>query len=150
MNDHENYKLLMMRYMDNEITEKEKKEFETHLEDCAECREELKELSKVQEVMENMQYKKPPDEMWKMYWAKVYNRLERGLGWILTSVGAIILIVYGGFKWVENLIQDPGVALIAKIGILTAIVGLAILFVSVLRERIFVSKTDRYSKEVDK
>ncbi len=150
MNSHEEYKILMMKYLEGEITKNEKFEFEEHIKTCKECQEEIEEFRNLKEVMEDMKYKKPPDEIWKTYWARVYNRIERGLGWIFTSIGAIILLTYGGFKGVEGFIKDPGVAIIAKIGILAGIAGLAILFVSVLRERIFISKTDKYSKEVEK
>jgi len=150
MTSHEKYKILMMKYLDEEITRDEKLEFEEHLRTCSECREEVKDFRKLKEVMKDMRYKRPSDEIWKRYWSSVYNRIERGLGWIFTSIGAIILLIYGGFKGVEGLIKDPGVALIAKVGILAGIAGLAVLFVSVLRERIFISKTDKYSKEVEK
>ncbi len=150
MNSHEKYKILMMKYLEGEITKNEKCDFEEHIKTCKECQEEIEEFRNLKEVMEDMKYKKPPDEIWKTYWTRVYNRIERGLGWIFTSIGAIILLTYGGFKGVEGLIKDPGVAIIAKIGILAGIAGLAILFVSVLRERIFISKTDKYSKEVEK
>lgn len=150
MNSHEKYKMLMMKYLEGEIAKDEEREFEEHIETCDECRKEIEGFEKLKEVMKDMRYKKPSDEIWKTYWSRIYNRIERGLGWIFTSIGAIILLIYGGFKVVENLIKDPGIALIAKIGILAGIAGLAILFVSVLRERIFVSKTDKYSKEVEK
>lgn len=150
MNSHEKYKILMMKYLEGEITKNEKYEFEEHIKTCKKCQEEIEEFRNLKEVMKDMRYKKPSDDIWKTYWTRVYNRIERGLGWIFTSISAIILISYGGFKVVESLIKDPGVALIAKIGILAGIAGLAILFVSVLRERIFISKTDKYSKEVEK
>ncbi|TES93593.1 MAG: hypothetical protein E3J87_01900 [Candidatus Cloacimonadota bacterium] len=150
MNSHEKYKMLMMKYLEGEIAKDEEREFEEHIETCDECRKEIEGFEKLKEVMKDMRYKRPSDEIWKTYWSRIYNRIERGLGWIFTSIGATILLIYGGFKGVENLIKDPGIALIAKIGILAGIAGLAILFVSVLRERIFVSKTDKYSKEVEK
>jgi len=106
--------------------------------------------AKIKGVLKNMKYKKPSDGMWETYWRKMYNRIERGLGWIIASIAAIILLIYGGFKGVEQLIKDPSISLILKIGILTGISGLAILLVSVLRERIFISKSDKYSKEVKK
>ena len=150
MNSHEKYKMFIMKYLEGEIAKDEERKFEEHIEICDECRKEIEGFEKLKEVMKDMRYKKPSDEIWKTYWSRIYNRIERGLGWIFTSIGAIILLIYGGFKVVENLIKDPGIALIAKIGILAGIAGLAILFVSVLRERIFVSKTDKYSKEVEK
>jgi len=52
--------------------------------------------------------------------------------------------MYGGFKLVEELVKDPTVDIILKAGVVVLIAGLAILFVSVLRERIFFRKKDRY------
>ncbi len=95
-----------------------------------------------------MKYKEPPDEAWQRYWSKIYNRLERGLGWILTSIGAMILLFYGGYKAVESLIKDPALEVFLKVAILVLMAGIVILFVSVLRERIFTFKKDKYAKEV--
>ena len=95
-----------------------------------------------------MKHKEPLDEVRGKYWSRVYNRLERGLGWILISIGAMILLFYGGFKAVENLIKDPTVAIFLKVAILVLLAGIVILFVSVVRERIFIYKKDKYAKEV--
>ena len=95
-----------------------------------------------------MKYKEPPDEARENYWSRVYNRLERGLSWILISIGAMILLFYGGFKAVESLVKDPTVAILLKVAILLLLAGLIVLFVSVVRERIFTYKKDKYAKEV--
>jgi hypothetical protein len=99
-------------------------------------------------VMKSMKYKEPPGEAWENYWSRVYNRLERGLSWILISIGAMILLFYGGFKAVESLVKDPAVAILLKVAILVLLAGVVILFVSVIRERIFTYKKDKYAKEV--
>jgi Na+/pantothenate symporter len=82
--------------------------------------------------------------MWEHYWGGIYNRIERGIGWILFSIAAIVLVTYGGFKAIEDVVRDPTVGVVLKAGLVVLIVGLAILFVSVLRERIFFWKNDRY------
>ena len=48
----------------------------------------------------------------------------------------------------EEIVRDPNVATVLKVGVVAAILGLAILFVSILRERLAVSKADRYSREI--
>ena len=80
----------------------------------------------------------------------IYNRIERGIGWIIFSVGCMILITYGLFKAVESIIADPQLETIIKVGIIAVIAGTVILLVSVLRERLFVRKTDQYAKEVER
>ena len=106
-------------------------------------------MGKFEEVMDKMELRKPPKEVWQVYWSSVYNRLERRFGWILFSIGAIILLFYGGYKAIEGLIQDPTIPLILKVGILGLLAGLVVLLVSIGRERIFVRQRERY-KEVEK
>jgi len=96
-----------------------------------------------------MELKKPPGEVWKRYWASVYNRLERRIGWILLSIGAMIILFFGGYKMVEGIIVDPSTPLLLKVGFLTALGGIVVWLVSILRQQIFVRKRERY-KEVEK
>ena len=78
------------------------------------------------------------------------DRIERGIGWVLFSVGSILLLSYGAFKLIEEMVRNPDVALALKIGTLALIFGLVVLLVSVLRERLAVRKVDKYSREVQK
>jgi predicted anti-sigma-YlaC factor YlaD len=147
--DHQKIKELISSYYDGELDEEQKKLVERHLEECSECRKEFEEMGKFEEVMSRMALKKPPKEAWQMYWTSVYNRLERGIGWILFSIGAIILLFFGGYKLVEGIIQDASVPLILKIGILSVLGGLVVLLVSLLREQLFVRKRERY-REIER
>jgi hypothetical protein len=105
-------------------------------------------MGRFEEVMQKMELKQPPKEMWQVYWTSVYNRLERRIGWILLSIGAIIILFFGGYKAIEGIIEDTTTPLILKIGILAALGGLVILLVSIGRERIFVRKRERYKEVV--
>ena len=147
--NHQKIKELISSYNDGELNQEQKKKVEKHLEDCPECRKELEEMRKFEEVMSQMELKKPPEEVWKRYWASVYNRLERRIGWILLSIGAMIILFFGGYKMIEGIIVDPSTPLLLKVGILTALGGIVVLLVSILREQIFVRKRERY-KEVEK
>jgi hypothetical protein len=60
------------------------------------------------------------------------------------------LLTYGGYKAIEGLIADPQLELIVKIGLIGVIGGLVILIVSVIREKLFTAKTDKYQKEVQR
>jgi len=137
----------MVGYLDNELSPEAKKRFEQHLKRCRECREELEDFKRLKEVMKSMKYKEPQDIVWQRYWAKVYNRIERGIGWILSSIGAIILLSYGGFRLIQGLIKNPTISLIVKIGALIFLLGVVTLLVSIIRERVFRYRHDRY-KEV--
>jgi len=147
--DHQKIKKLISSYHDGELNNEDKQVVEEHLKQCSECRHEFEEMGKFEEVMGKMQFKEPQKEMWEVYWSAVYNRLERRIGWILLSIGGMILLFFGGYKAVEGIIQDSSTPLLLKVGILTALGGVVVLLVSLLREQLFVHKRERY-KEVEK
>lgn len=99
--------------------------------------------------MNKMKLKEPPKEAWEKYEKSVYNRLERKAGWIFLSIGAMILLFFGGYTLVEGLIKDPGSPLLLKIGILAVLAGVVVLLVSLAREQLFSYRRERY-KEVEK
>ena len=144
----QDYQKLIPAYLDGELPGKQKKELEEHLGVCSLCSQELLKFKKLREVTEEMKFVEPPEEAWRRYWAGVYNRLERGTGWILTSIGAIMLLFYGVWRWLEGLIKDPHLALFVKIGILALAAGLIILLISVIREKVFTYKRERYKEVV--
>lgn len=147
--DHQQLKELISSYHDGGLSTEQKRSVEEHLQTCAECRKEWEEMKKLEEAMKTMELKKPNPEVWKVYTKSVYNRLERRIGWILFSVGAMILLFLGGYKMVESIIQDATIPLLLKVGILALMGGSVVLLVSVLRERLFVRQRERY-KEVEK
>ncbi len=140
----EDYKDLMMGYLDEELSTEQIRRFEEHLTTCKQCSSQLQEFRQLKAITDQMTLIEPEDRLWQQYWDGIYNRTERGIGWIIFSVAAILLTIYGGFKAIEDLITDPTVGLLLKVAMLALLVGLAILFVSVLRERIFFWSKDRY------
>lgn len=147
--EHQDIKKLISSYYEGVLSEEQRQAVDVHVAACVECRRELEEIRQFEEVMNKMELKKPKPEVWQMYWASVYNRLERRFGWILFSIGAIILLFYGGYKMIEAIIVDTTVPLLFKIGFLVIMAGFVVLLVSVGRERFFVRKRERY-KEVEK
>ncbi len=138
------YKDLMMGYLDNELSDEQRRQFEEHLTGCSECTDELEEFRKLKAITDEVTLVEPEDRIWQDYWNGVYNRIERSVGWIVFSVAAILLTIYAGFKMIEDIIKDATIGMLLKAGLLALIVGLAILFVSVLRERLYFRQRDRY------
>jgi predicted anti-sigma-YlaC factor YlaD len=138
------YKDLLMGYLDNELSDEQRNRFEEHLAGCPECVGELKEFQKLKAITDEVTLVEPEDRIWQDYWHGIYNRIERSIGWLIFSVAAILLTIYGGFKLIETIITDATVGMLLKLGLLALIVGLAILFVSALRERIYFWSKDRY------
>ena len=147
--EHEEIKKLISSYHEGVLNDTQKSQVEEHIAACTECRREFEEMRKFEEVMDKMELKQPPKEMWQVYWSSVYNRLERRVGWILLSIGAMIILFFGGYKMVEGIIQDPSTPFLLKAGILTFMGGIVVLLVSLIREQFFVRKRERY-KEVEK
>ena len=137
-------------YLDGELSDDDRRRFEDHLAACDACRREVADLKRLTEDLDMIRFKEPGDEELARYWSGVYNRLERGLGWILFSAGAILTLCYGAFKVIEELVRDPAVSVLLKVGVCALIAGLVVLFVSLLRERLVVCKVDRYSKEIER
>lgn len=146
---HQKIKELISAYIDGELGEEEKKQLEEHLSGCEECRNELEEMRNLEEVLNKMKPKKPSKEIWDMYWSSVYNRLERKIGWIILSLGLMVLVVAGAYPALKRFVLNPNIPPVLKIGLLIFSVGGIIIFVSILREQLFFWKRERY-KEVKK
>ena len=140
----EHNELQVMRYIDGEMEAAERDEFKHHLSSCASCRKTYEELSELKEVTDSMKIADLPETVWEKYWTGVYNRLERSVAWFMFICGALILNVY----WLYRVITDPSIRTIVGFGTVLMVVGLAILFLSVFREKSVVNKSDRYISEV--
>jgi len=140
------YRIMLSGYIDNELTPEEKLEFEQHLKDCRECQKELEAFHKLREVTGAMKYADIPEYVWENYWTGLYRRLERGFGWIFLSIGIIILLAIGVYHLFQGFFLDPGQSILLKVGIGCGAVGFIVLLVSVIRERIFACRRDRYDE----
>lgn len=140
---------LMMAVLDGEASDIEREKLERLLTDDPALQSEYDELAGVKELTMNHQPKDPGNALWQSYWGGVYRRLERGLGWILLSAGAIPLLMYGGWQFAGEWFTNDSVPLWLRIagGVMGA--GMIILFVSVLRETLFFHKHERY-KDIER
>ena len=136
-----------MKVVDELVTEDEKKEFAEYLKTDSALEEEYKSFREIKEVTDSIMFKDLPDSYWQGYWEGIYNRLERGIGWIFFSIGAIILLAFAGYHFLLGFFMADDVALILKIGVGIGGLGLIILLVSIIREVFFARKHERY-KEV--
>ena len=135
---------LMSGYLDGELADDDKVRLERHLASCETCRQEFEKIKRLVNAASQFRVESPPEEVWDTFLDGVYNRIERGTGWVVFVIGAAALSAWGIYLFVT----EPWGPAVEKLLIATPIVGLAIVFVSILRERLFVAKTDRYSREV--
>jgi len=68
------------------------------------------------------------------------------VGWILFTVGTALLVGYGSYLALMELFKDEDVSLAIKAGVLASLLGLAVLLGSVIRERLFLRKRERYEE----
>ena len=144
--ERDRFHLLMMKALDGELAGSEHSEFDNFLRDD-ECRREWQSYRKVKEATMDLKLSSPAPEVWDGYWRGVYNRLERGIAWILVSIGAVVLFAWGALEAVQAIWADTQVPLIVKIAIFTLAAGFFLLLFSVIRERWFTARHDKY-KEV--
>jgi predicted anti-sigma-YlaC factor YlaD len=142
----EEIKPYLMSHLDGEIEPEKKKEIERHLTECESCRKEYQSFVKLKEETDKMKLADLSDQLWKGYWKGVYRRIERGAGWIFVSIGAIILLSFGVYQFFKEFLTDPNAPLILKIGVSTLAFGVIVLLVSIVRERLFLFKTERYGE----
>lgn len=135
---------LMMGALDDELAPGEREELDRLLASDAELAREWERLRRTREVTESMRMRQPPIEVWDGYWDGIYNRIERGLGWILVSAGAIVLLGWGTWRVVEALLADLSVPVPIKLAVLAVALGAVVLFVSVVRERWLLRDKDPY------
>lgn len=143
------YQQLMMKQIDGEISPDEARQLAQFLEANPAYRKELETMNDLKMETGKMKGHLVPDLAWDDYWRQLYNRLERGISWILISLGAVIVLSYGIYHAVMELWQDSTLSLILKYGVLALIIGAAILLVSVAREKLLLRKHDRY-KEIER
>jgi anti-sigma factor RsiW len=129
-----------MRYLDEEMSGEERREFERHITECDECRIAVGEFRELQALTRRITMKDPTDEFWEGYWKSIYRRLERRFAWWFVIIGAVMLLSNVLYK----VLQDFGRLTFEKLAVVVFIVGAVLLLISVVRERIHQRKTDKY------
>ena len=146
--DRERARRLMMAALDAEISPDERRQFDALLAASPELQVEWRRLARVKEVTTGMTLQQVPEEIWDGYWTSVYRRTERGIAWVLISLGAIVLAGYWVWHAIGALFADTETPLFIRVAIAAVALGSAILIISVLREKLFVHRRDPYQKEI--
>ena len=137
---------LISGYLDGELTPEEQAKVERCLEESEAFRKEFERMKQFVNATSDLAVEMPPEEVWDTFLDGVYNRVERQTGWLILILGAIGLTAFG----IVVFIMEPWADALTKMLVATPVAGLLVLFISVLRQRLFVAKTDRYSKEIQR
>ena len=142
----EDISIKIMALIDGELAQNEIEYIKSHLAKCKQCKEKYNSLTKIKEKVQEMKFKKLPEMYWDEYWQHVYNKIERGISWILISIGAIILLSYALWNMIKDTIADQELNIITKFAIFFLLIGGVILLISIIREKLMVRKVDKYRK----
>jgi hypothetical protein len=135
---------LLSGYLDHELTQAEEQKTRVHLEDCEHCGGLFEDLKELRGTAMSTHFTMPDDEQWNESPKGGASLLTRGLGWLVAILWAVAVSGYGLYHlWTGT--ED----LVEKLLVFGGIAAAALLFLSVLLDRLRVLKTDRY-REVDK
>lgn len=140
----EEQQILISGYLDGELDAEARRQLEALLARDPAFRREFESMkSLVVGTTRALRIDEPPEEVWDGFLDQVYNRLERRTGWVALIVGLAVVLVCGVYAFI--MVDMP---IVLKCALAAIMVGLLILFISVLRQRLEIAKTDRYSREV--
>ena len=131
-------------YLDGELDTDESARIAAHLKDCPDCTREHESMRQVVTAASTLHVAEPPEEVWDTFLDNVYNRLERRTGWLIFTLGMMLVSGLAAYEFVVLEWASTPVKIICSIPLL----GLGILFINVIRQRRLVAKTDRYSRDV--
>jgi predicted anti-sigma-YlaC factor YlaD len=139
---------LLNALVDGELDALDEQRLQKHLESCPRCRAELRRLEQLEGIMARVTLPQLADREWEKHWASLYNRLERGVGYTLAGLGALVLLGYGLYRFTNEWLSDTSVPVVFKVGVCLLIGGLLVLAVSTIREKIVTYRHDRYKEIV--
>ena len=132
--------VLLSGYLDGELTQQERQKVGVYLELDERYREILEELKRAKTETESLHYEKPSSGDWKLMERSLVENVSQGLGWAILVVWAVVLTSYG--LW--ELATAPAEPLLKKLLVFAVFLGMALLFFSVLAQRIREGRTDKY------
>ncbi|MFW6198524.1 MAG: anti-sigma factor family protein [Acidobacteriota bacterium] len=137
-------RVLLMGYLDDELDAPARRRVEDHLAVCVSCRREERSYRRLGEVTEmagsGIDTELGPDEAW----AGIYGRIERGLGWILLSIGMVLLGGFGLWHLLQDFLLSSEEPLVLRVGVGALVAGGLVLLVSFVREKLWHDSHERY------
>ncbi|MDX1499367.1 MAG: zf-HC2 domain-containing protein [Woeseiaceae bacterium] len=135
---------LLSGYIDGELTSQDRQRVDVHCDACEQCRNQLAELRTLREQIGNARLSELGEDTWRENMNDFAVKSSRRIGWVLAVGGVLVL---GGIA-VFDFVTDPTVETRMKLLIGAVYGGLALLLVSVLRQRLIERRTDKY-KDVE-
>jgi anti-sigma factor RsiW len=128
---------MLMRYLDGELSPEERRKVEARLESSTELRRELALFRSLHEDLSGIRLKAGP--LGRSIWGAVHRRLTRPVGWLLVVLGATAWTVHAAYVFLTA--PTPAWEKLATSAI---VIGILLLFASVIHERWRELATDPY------
>jgi len=135
---------LLSGYLDDALTQGDAQRVRIHLEDCSSCHTLVVDMKRIRKATMTTPFTSPADEQWDERPQGTGSRSAFTLGWLVLIIWGVGVIGFalghawaGPQTWIERLILFGGGS------------GIALVFLSVLIDRLKNRKTDRY-REVEK
>jgi hypothetical protein len=135
---------LLSGYLDGELTQQQRQQVDLHLSGCETCRRNMVDLDDLRQRIGRSRLSPSGEDIWRETMDDPGVNVTRGIGWLL-FIGALLVITGLG---IYEFIIDSSIETIWKVLASALYLGLAALFVSVLRQRLIERKSDRY-KDVE-
>jgi len=132
---------LLSGFIDGELTQQQRQLVTLHCDNCDECRENLAGLSELRERVGTARLSEVGEDQWRESMNDSTVELTRGIGWLLFIAGLLIVVGIG----VGVFIFNPDIPVGMKLLMIAIYGGLALLLISVWRQRLIESKTDKYN-----
>ena len=131
-------------FVDGELTQQERQRVELHCDQCETCRNELEQLQAVRQFVGKARLSELDQDVWRELMGDITVRTSRAIGWLLLVGGILAAVGFGIYDFVFN----SSASLFEKFIVGAIYLGLAGVFLSVLRQRLIERKTDKY-KDVE-
>jgi hypothetical protein len=135
---------LLSGFVDGELTQQQRQFVSLHCDGCETCREELARLKEVRERVGKAALSEAGEDKWRETMDDSTVQITRGIGWLIFIIGLLAIAGIGLIAFIYSNELSIGMKLIF-VGIYG---GLALLLISVLRQRLIERKTDKY-KDVE-
>jgi hypothetical protein len=135
---------LLSGMVDGELTQQERQRVTLHCQQCEACRNNLAELRALRERIGKSRLSETGEDKWRETMNEPVVRNTRGIGWLLFIAGILAAAGVG----LGAFIVDPTISFGMKLVLGAIYGGLALLLISVLRQRLIERKTDKY-KDVE-
>jgi anti-sigma factor RsiW len=135
---------LLSGYVDRALTQATDQRVRIHLEDCVHCRTLVADLRALRDLTMSSAFELPADTQWSEAPRGLASRVARNAGWLILITWGVVMAAVAIVAFLQS-----DATLLEKLLPLGGIVGVALLFVAVLIDRLKTLKTDRY-REVQK